>query len=215
MSRWLDRARQLRPIQIGLVALTLLTTLTLAVTLRDAVREYVLLPLLFAGWLLDLLLSTVPQVVLLSLAVLITAGLAGRGLALAFPRIRERGVAAAIKIPESRQTYWHRQIAYAHANPFAAEKLADELRTLTITLLATEHRLSREAVIAQARNRTLALPDDVRQLIDTPQRWGLFPRRPLVERLRVALHLPVHNPTPMPYTAALARVVDFLETQAS
>lgn len=167
----MKRLQHIQPRQWLLVALVLIVTAALTVLLRDTVREVIVIPMAYAVWMGDILLSSVPQglllglLVVICLAIVIRAGLKGDA--------QEEAPRAAVISGQhhSRLLFWARQLSRLEDSQFAVEKLATELKKIILKILSAQENLTEDEVIDAVRSGALVVPADIRTLIVRPQDW--------------------------------------------
>lgn len=168
----MNRLAHIQPRQWLLIALVLIATGVLTLLLRDAVREAVVIPMSYALWLGDIVLRSVPQALLLGLLVLLCIGIILRSAtrsAGATEALAQATPAAATH--HSRLLFWARQLNRMEDSQFAVEKLALEMKKLTVNILSVQENLPEDEVMNAVQRGTLVVPDDVRSLIIRPQDW--------------------------------------------
>lgn len=176
------------------VALTILLVYAcLAVIFPQLVYDFVVWPLHYAGWYVNLLIKSFPQFIFLAL-------LAGTGLVmglLSVPRFRRRHAAAVERLtplPETRFQHWGRWAKESDRQAVMGKILAEDLREFLIQVLIDQEALPRWQVEAAVEAQTLATPPEVQMLV-VHHRLSTYARSPgflerLEARLRRWLHLP-------------------------
>lgn len=203
--------------QVLAVALVLLATGAIAFVLRDAVREFIVLPLAYLLWLADLVLRSVPQVAFLALLVILAGVLVLRGFGRPASPERRSATGAGVRREATRFGYWVRQFDRCEDSAFASERLAMELRELVARILADEERLSPDEVVARVRDGSLSVPAEVRALMTRPQDWlatgQADPLSRLIRRICAALRLPVPPVAQSELDARLLGVITYIENR--
>lgn len=126
--------------------LGLLLTLLVAAAVRGAVRDTVVVPLLFLVWGAQLVFDSLPQALPWTLLLLLAAGLAISSMSgLRLPAVRRRQHAE----PVGRTAGWVRLIQLTRRDEYSRWRLAQRLAQLAVESLA-----ARESIpTAQARRR--------------------------------------------------------------
>jgi hypothetical protein len=167
----MSRLQRIQPRQWLLIALVLIATAALTILLRDTVREAIVIPLAYALWMGDILLSSLPQGLLLGLLIVLCIGIILRS-ALKSDRFEPEPRPQVITGQHhSRLLFWARQLSRLEDSQFAVEKLAAELKKMLLKILSSQENLTEDEVIDAVRSGTLAVPADIRTLIVRPQDW--------------------------------------------
>ena len=168
----MNRLAHIQPRQWLLVGLVLIATGVLTFLLRDLVRENIVLPMTYALWLGDLMLRSVPQALLLGVLIALCLVILLRS-ATKSNRVEPPPSYAppASAQYHSRLLFWVRQLSRMEDSQFAVEKLAVELRNLTLRILSTQEHLTDDELIQAIKRGTLEIPAEVRDLILRPQDW--------------------------------------------
>jgi hypothetical protein len=206
-----------------------LASAVLALFMRDLVREYVVVPVSYVAWLVDLVINSIPQSTYWALLVAIAALVAWRAILLP---LRGRGHAegepsVARWVERSHLVERQSLLARMDESRFARERIAFELRALVVRQIAFQDHQSVDEVEKRVRAGTLAealaLPDEVMTLLSDWQHWMVDkPTNPWVRRLQaIGRRLTprrepgsgTSTPTSTPYLRQVAQVTNYLEKQ--
>ncbi len=211
----MNRLARVQPRQWLLIALVLIATGILTFLLREAVRDTVVIPLTYALWMGDFMLRSVPQALLLGLLIALSIAIIVRSATKNTGDEQPSAYAAEPKAQyPSRLVFWARQLSRMEDSQFAVEKLAVELKGLTIRILAAQENLPEEGVIDAVKNGTLDVPAEVRELIIRPQDW--MTANPPTQWALFLRWLRRNQPTSAmdtPKNAKLEAVIRFIETR--
>ncbi len=147
--------------------------LALAITfsLRDAIRDLIVVPLAYVAWFADLVLASVPQAAYLAVLVLAGVALAARVL---FPVWRERPAAsrpARENAEPSRLRFWLRHLKQLDRSTFSREKVAVDLKELVLDALAGQEDAARSDAEARIVSGQAGVPAEVEELVMAEARW--------------------------------------------
>jgi hypothetical protein len=212
----MNRLARIQPRQWLFIALVLIATGVLTFLLRDTVREAVVIPLTYAVWLGDRMLSSLPQGMLLGVLLVLGAGILVRSATRSTEPAQEvSGYAPApAEQRHSRLVFWARQLNRMEDSQFAVEKLAVELKALTVKILSAQENLPDDEVIDAVKRGTLAVPAEVRDLILRPQDWmTAHPPSQWQLFLRWLRRNQPEAPANDPQSAKLEAVIRFIETR--
>jgi hypothetical protein len=197
----MSKLKTIGPTQVLVLALLLIATGALALMLRDTVREFVVLPLAYLAWLAGVILSTIPQSILLAVLLVVCVYIIARSVAW-----RDESPLWPSSAPETSASrgpmgFWAAYLNNVEDSPHARESLARALRALILKMLAHQHGIEPDEVLQLLRtskrdgdsdaNAALSVPPDVRMILLDWQSWtraapaGLS-SRPL-QRLRAML----------------------------
>lgn len=175
----------------GLFAFFLLTAL-LALFFRDAVRELVVIPLLYLAWLAGLVFRSVHQGIIWGLLVaIVTILLFARLRSLSSRTGEQRGE---LQRPgmRGRVNFWARQLEIRANDTFPDEIALQEFKKLIVSVLSYRLNLSPQEVEDRLRRGEVAAPPEIRAYFQPPQstfrpvrRVGFLGR--LLHRLRGTL----------------------------
>lgn len=166
------RLRYILPVAL-LVAVTLIAVIALTIGLRQFVQDYVVVPVAYAAWFIDMTLRSIPQstfwAVLVVIAVL--AGLESVGALRKLIRNR----AAVTVMPEtagqSRLLERRELFERLSDSTFARERIAFEMRGLMVQLLAHQERQSAEEIEQRVRAHAIAAPPEILALLTDWRTW--------------------------------------------
>jgi hypothetical protein len=173
--------------RLALLALSLLLLGLLLLIISGAVREVVVIPLLYLLWLMRVLVEMLPQVVLWVGFLAILALVAWKSLAVppAAPLLRQS--APTVRTPVAA---WARMFQSAANERYARWQLAQRLGKLGLELLASRDQPARQGVWQYLHDEALDMPPEVRAyLLEGTQMyhplatfwqrwwpWGIRPR---------------------------------------
>jgi hypothetical protein len=141
-----------------LLGVVLVGVIGLALVARDFIRQTILLPLINLGWLVWVMLTSVPQVVFWALFLLIAIIVALQSLNTG--RNRQPAQAGMVLLhytQSSRYHHWKSALAALPHSPFARERIERELQTLVLQVLAEQERTDFEEIRARQSNGELDL----------------------------------------------------------
>lgn len=164
-----------------LAALAVGAPILLALLLQDFFREALVVPLLYAFWVIYLYATSLPQGVLWVLALgvsllFVLGGLGGSG------RIRRRAGREDEEAP-GRVSVWAERVELARRGGYFQRVLARHLGKLAIAALARRRRLEPDEIKRLLETDALHLPPEARAYL----RVGLDPSLPDDPRVRRAL----------------------------
>jgi branched-subunit amino acid transport protein len=147
--------KQLLP--LGLI---LFTAMALAPLLRDFIREFVVIPLLFAFWIGQIIFEAIPQAAFWSCFLGVALLLAGA--TLFRPGKTRSQIHEAETIQRGRVETWANLIRQAPQEDYYQWRLAQPLRELILETLAYEARLSPKEIKQRLLDDQLDLPPEIR-----------------------------------------------------
>ncbi|MCS7056401.1 MAG: hypothetical protein NZM18_09570 [Thermoflexales bacterium] len=213
----MNKLRRIRLAQLLMVALLFIVIGALTFTLRDVVREAVVIPLAYAVWLTDVLLRSLPQSLFLAILLMISAVIVLRRLLQANAQPDELPSRPTVSGTRSRLGFWMRQLNNLDRSRFAREQVAQEMRNLILRTLAQTRQLEPGEVMAGIRSGAIGVPPEVEGLLRNWQGWMETERDDgygwgwLWQRLRRALRPRAQASSPL--DDKLKAAVDYLETQ--
>ncbi len=218
----MNKIRHIQPAQLLLVAATLIGIGILTIVLRDAVREAVVIPLAYAVWMTDLLLRSLPQVLLLAVLLIISALFILRAFSQAGARFGEMTFRPVTGGARSRLGFWVRRLDNLDHSQFAREQVSQELRNLVLKTLAHVHQLDPSEVPSHIRSGAMNVPPEVKALLFDWQGWmqdgqdGTRLPSSLWRRLRGALSPTRHSADRTArLNVKLEAVVEYIEAQTT
>ena len=200
----------------GLLGLSLLASAILTYLFREQVRSGLVMPVSYAIWYVNVVIESAPQPILW--AVLVFGGLmiAGRALLKNLPPAPDPAEPAISGHSISRYQYWLWYISSFQLSAFSSEGLARSLSRFIIDILAYQEHLTLDDVERMIRNDTLAVPDEIRDLIKTHRLWKAqhppTPVRRFVDRLlRRQMVVEPEEKDSAEDRAKLSRIIEFIE----
>jgi len=223
----MSRLKTIGPTQVLILALILIVTGALVLILRDTVREFVVLPLAYLAWLAGVILSTIPQSILLAVLLVVCVYIIARSVAW-----RDESPLWQSSVPEASASrgplgYWATYLNNVDDSPHARESLARALRGLILKMLAHQHGIEPDEVLQLLRTSkgdsdaeaVLSVPPDVRIILLDWQRWAYaepagISSRPL-QRLRAMLRPSTQrNSDTDRMDKSLRAAIEFIEAQS-
>jgi hypothetical protein len=169
---------RLTPRRMVLLAIVLVLVIGLGWLLRDFVRDSILLPLISLGWIIWILMESIPQLVFWGLFLLIALIVAARSLLASQPvAAAAGGMWSPRRSTLSRYRFWQRGLESMANNTFSRERILRELQILTLQVLAEHDRIPLEEMRSRLLNGQLDLSGEepaIRSLLETPQSRSLF-----------------------------------------
>jgi hypothetical protein len=144
----------------GLAAVSLLIAAVLAIFFRDWFRDQVVIPLVYAGWIIYLLILSLPQMVywsmLLFFGILVF-------LTTALPKPAPGRVEKNLVINRSFSRYssWLRYTQMVNRSVFASDNLARDLVRLAVQILSSQMNLTAEEIYRKLDHGEIDLPPDL------------------------------------------------------
>ena len=151
----------------------LIVALALMVGLREFVRLYIVVPVSYAAWFIDLVLRSISQSTYWAILVVIGALLAWQSVGSLRSLIRKRTVVALVpdKVGQSRLVERRDLFSRVDDSAFARERIAFEMRSLIVQLLAYQERQSVAEIELRIRNHAISAPPDVKSLLVDWRSW--------------------------------------------
>lgn len=149
---------------------------------REQIRNWIIKPVSYVIWYINLVLETVPQPILW--AVLILGGfiIFTRALLKSIPPPDEPPLPNYSTQSFTRYQYWLWYISTFQTSVFTNEHLGRNLSRLVVDILAFQEHLTLDEVDERVRARTLALPEEIRQLVLTHRLPGQAPSSRRIQR---------------------------------
>jgi hypothetical protein len=146
--------------QLLSLGIILITAIALAPLLRDFIREFVVVPLLYAFWIGQIIFDAIPQAAFWSCFLGVALLLAGASLLRpGKPRSQSREAGT---IQRGRVETWANLIRQAPQEDYYQWRLAQPLRELILETLAYEARLSTKEMKQRLMDDQLDLPPEIR-----------------------------------------------------
>jgi hypothetical protein len=142
----------------------LLLAILLTPVLEDYIREAIVSPLLYLFWVGRLVLRSLPQAVIWSFFLAIAVLIAGRSLLLKRPAWRRAPRFA--KARPGRIETWVKLIRRADEENYYKWQLAQQLRKLTVAVLAQDERLTPRQLQHRLAGRALDIPSEIQAYLD-------------------------------------------------
>jgi len=167
---------------VGLVAASLAISILLTILFRQQVRAWLVMPVSYVAWYINIILSTVPQPVFWALLVFGGFILSMRVILKSMPNaeLPEPQVYAGRSI--SRYQYWLWYFSSFQVSQFATEHMARNLSRMLIDILAFQENLTPDEVEDRIYAGQLDLPEDICALIKTRQFSFARPNPPALVR---------------------------------
>ncbi len=216
------------PPNLKLILTILLPSLVLVVilslSLREFVRQSIIMPLAFVWSLLAYLFSSTPQVLFWAIFVLISVIIIGKVILggkeppLAMPTPQHEDNLAPGR---DRIYHWSIQVQLAlHGNLYFRDRVMRSLERLVMGVIAYQERLTVKEVEEALAHRSLEVPADINKLFDYQRPQGLTADGDLGHRLAFWFgkikawfsRFKSRNEPGMQYQQ-LEEIVDYLETQ--
>ncbi len=160
----IDRRRRLF---YFIAAVSILTSVLLAVLLREEIRARLVVPVSYVVWYINLILETVPQPILWIALIFFGFVVAGRVILKNLPQSELPKEPVFSGQSASRFQYWMWYITTYRISPFANENLARNLSRLLLEIIAHQEHLTLEETESSLQKGNLNLPDDIRQFLLT------------------------------------------------
>lgn len=193
-------------VAIGVFALALVA----AFVFQDAVREVVVVPILYLVWFMGLLIRSFDQGCLWTVALIAALVI---GVATIRRQPIERDVVAqplARVRPTGRIQQWRNQVLASRASDIAQDSFRTEMRRLVSELWAHRHHEPVDEVRRQLRQDQLPLPDVVRSMVGATSLSGQRPM-PWWERLGQWFASKLNRSGAAPASLELNGTLDYLE----
>jgi hypothetical protein len=195
--------------RLALLGLILLLIGLLALIISGAVREVVVIPLLFLLWLMRVLYESIPQVVLWVGFLAIAAIVAWKSLAA--PRATPPGLALT-PIVRAPVAAWAGMFQRAANDRYARWLLAQRMGQLALELLASQEQRAARGVWQYLHDESLDIPLAVRSYLQAGTRM-YRPAPPLWRRWRAWIARQVPHPDPLDLDPE--EIIQFFEHQVN
>jgi hypothetical protein len=200
----------------ALAGLALLISVVLVYAFRVQVLAWLVMPVSYLAWYVDVVLNTVPQPVYWAVLVLGAVFVAVRALLRNLPPAQDLPLLPQTIRGVSRYRYWLWYLSAIENSTFSNEQTAYILQHLLLDLLAFQEHLSLEETEERVRSGQLEVPSEVAELIITRRlAVPVAPRRSLrtlLQRLQASLH---HTDAPLgpaqPANPWIEQIVTFIE----
>ena len=166
----MTRLNRRRLIVVGIGLLVLLTVL--AFSLRDVVREVIVIPLSYLFWVIGIFIDSTPQIFFWLALLLISLLVAGRSI-----RPKTKAVEAHFRtdsmIPANaagRVGYWVSRVNTLRLGSFYRQNFNQSLNRLLLDLLSYRHHLTTRQVELAIRSGNLYLPQEIAAFVKSNTR---------------------------------------------
>jgi hypothetical protein len=166
----MTRLNRRRLIFVGLGLLVLLTAL--AFSLRDVVREVIVIPLSYLFWVIGIFIDSTPQIFFWLALLLISLLAAGRAI-----RPNKKAVEVRFRtdsmVPANavgRVGYWVSRVNTLRLGSFYKQNFNQSLNRLLLDMLSYRHHLTTRQVEQAIRNGSLYLPQDIAAFVKSNTR---------------------------------------------
>ncbi len=187
MSRMKAVLARITPRHVLIVTGVAILTLVMTITLRNAVRELVVVPVSALAWAAGILINSVPQAAWLGVLVLVGAIIAVRSLSLGTgAKPQDVTFVETQTVAPTRLAFWVGRLSNAQRGSYTAERALSEMRSLVVDCIAHEQRVPVEDVIDLARKDLLDVPTEVRTVLlenHEAQSEGASPLQDLLDAL--------------------------------
>uniref|UniRef100_A0A7C4KHY3 Uncharacterized protein n=1 Tax=Anaerolinea thermolimosa TaxID=229919 RepID=A0A7C4KHY3_9CHLR len=206
-----------RSLLAGLITLSVIGSVAITLIFRQQIRSWLVVPVSYVVWYINLILETVPQPIFWVILVLGGFFLSIRTILKNLPQSDLPPEPTYSGLSASRYQYWLWYISTYQISPFSSENLARNLSRLVMDVLAYQEHLTISELEEMIRSGKLNLPEDIREFLITRRLVPPQPAPPLVlrwfDRLRRRRTRQRRPPSPESLEAhqKLERVIQFIE----